>query len=348
MVKPYSLFIIFLVICYPLVGCAPTEWEAPIEKSAEIVWPPPPNPIKVRYLGEIKKIKQTGSSLTSILIGNNEEKGSIQKPVDIAVGKDGRMAIADLKRNGVHFFIPQQKRYRLIYKAGDLQIQSPVGVVFDNDLNLYVADSILNAILVYDIDGTFTRQINSTKDGPFGRPTGLAFGKQTNSLYVTDTTTHKIHVYDQKDGYQYSIGARGKNRGEFNFPTHLACDINRRLYVTDTMNFRVQIYDETKGFVAKFGNHGNGSGDFAMPKGVGVDRWGVIYVVDNLFETVQLFDERGNYLLNIGARGIGPGEFWLPTGLFIDHQDRLYICDTYNERIQVFQLYDFILSRSEK
>ncbi len=263
------------------------------------------------------------------------------QPVAIAIAKDGRIAIADWKRKGVHLFLPDQKKYLFLYKAEkDQEIQSPVSVAFGN-MELYVSDSALQKVLVYDRNGTFLKSIDGVGTQPFGRPTGLSFQENGGLLHVADTTRNCIHVFDIDHGHVRSIGSRGAGIGGLNFPTSIALDSRGRLFINDTMNFRVQIYDPGKGFVAAFGRHGDGSGDFAMPKGLAVDRWGVIYVADSLFDAVQLFDQSGHFLLTIGSQGTGAGEFWMPSGLFIDDRDRLYVCDTYNGRIQIFQLYDF-------
>lgn len=332
-----ALYVLFL-LC--IASCAPAEWEAKVERKAVLVWPPAPNPAKIEFLGEMRTFVQTGTSLANIIIGKNEETGAIQKPVAIAVARDGRMAIADMEMQGVFFFIPQEKKLQVLYNTDSRDLQSPVGVTFDKNLNLYVSDSVLNIIAVYDKAGNFIKKMENAGKEPFGRPTGMVFDNQRELLFVADTASHTIHVFHAAKGYQHSLGTRGAQKGEFNFPTHITLDNQHRLFVNDTMNFRVQIFNKDAAFTTLFGHHGNGSGDFAMPKGLAVDKWGVIYVVDNLFDTIQLFDERGNFLLNVGSRGTGPGELWLPSGLFIDDQDRLYVCDTYNNRIQIFQLYN--------
>jgi DNA-binding beta-propeller fold protein YncE len=330
------------VLClFFTASCSPAEWEAKIEKKTVLVWPPAPNPVKAEYQGELTAFVQSGTSLANIIIGKNEETGVLKKPVAIAVARDGRMAIADLKAQGVFFFVPQKKTLQVLYKTDKGDLESPVGVAFDKNLNLYVSDSLLNIIAVYDEAGNFIKKLEYAGKEPFGRPTGLVFDNQRDLLFVADTASHNIHVFHAAKGYQHSLGIRGSQKGEFNFPTHIALDGQHKLFVNDTMNFRVQIFTRDETFADQFGHHGNGSGDFAMPKGLAVDKWGVVYVVDNLFDTIQLFDERGNFLLNIGSRGTGPGELWLPSGLFIDDQDRLYVCDTYNNRIQLFQLYNF-------
>lgn len=332
-------FFMLLMAVSSLSGCGSVQFEPHFVKSSDIEWPPKPSPIKVKYLGEIKRFRQTNHTLATIITGKSDA-GEIVRPVSIAIGSDGRIAIADTKLKGVHLYIPALKKYEFIYQAAKHPLQSPVTVNFDKNLFLYVSDSLLRKVFIYDLNGSVAKVLDRTDHSLFGRPTGLSIDKQTGQIFVVDTTNHQIHAFDSNHKYLFSFGNKGTENSEFNLPTHIATDFKGRLLINDTMNFRIQTYDPARGSVSMFGHHGNGSGDFAMPKGVGVDRWGTIYVIDSLFDTIQLFDEKGNFLLSVGGKGLEGGQFWLPSGIFIDHEDKMYVCDTYNKRIQVFQLFN--------
>ena len=89
--------------------------------------------------------------------------------------------------------------------------------------------------------------------------------------------------------------------------------------------------------LTRIGRVGDGSGDFASPKGVGADSSGHLYVVDAMFDAVQVFDRAGALLLAFGDRGTRAGQFWLPNGLFVDDKDRVYVADAYNQRVSIFE-----------
>ncbi|MCF8056396.1 MAG: 6-bladed beta-propeller [Desulfocapsa sp.] len=335
---PRPLLYFFILLLTALAGgCAPTTWVEVTGEPVELAWPPPPKFAKVRFLYEIQGFQEEGVSISSIVFGKSDS-GKILKPVAIAVGPDGRMAIADLQRRGVHLYIPSTKKYHFLFQAGDEVLSTPVGVTFSNDNSLFVSDSSLGKVLVYNADTSFERFINRLGEEPLLRPSGIAYNRSTNQLYVTDTLNHRIMVLNRHGHLLDGIGSRGAEPGYFNFPTHLALDSEGSVYVTDSMNFRAQIYSPSTGDWQMFGHHGNGSGDFASPKGIAVDASNIIYIAETLFDTVQVFNQYGIYLLNIGSQGNGPGEFWMPSGVHIDNKDRLYVCDTYNRRIQVFQL----------
>lgn len=326
----------FMLAC--LWSCAPVQWNAILGEPAKLSWPPMPNPKKVEYLGTLRQFTPVGRSLGTILFGQSQA-GKIVKPVAIAVGADGRMAVVDAGKRGVHFFIPSQQKYVLLSKAGVDNLSSPVSVTFDGNLNLLVSDSVLNKVFVFDDRGNYAKEVAPPKHQAFVRATGLAYQEIGNQLYVVDSKMNQIAIFNDQGQYVKSFGKRGAGNGELNIPTHIASGPDGKIYVNDAMNFRAQVFTAQGKFVSLFGHHGNGSGDFAMPKGIAVDRQGVVYVAETLFDNIQMFSIQGDYLLSLGAKGDKPAEFWMPSGLFIDRDNKLYVCDTYNQRIQIFQLY---------
>ena len=326
-----------LFLC--ISACAPIKWNAAVGEPAKLSWPPMPNPKKIEYIGILRQFTPASRSLSSIIFGQ-DPAGMIVKPIAIAVGNDGRMAIADASKRGVHFYIPSQQKYVLLSKAGAEDFLSPVSVMFDGSLNLVISDSMLGKVFVFDGNGNYTKEITPPKKQAFVRPTGLAYQEsEENKLYVVDSKTSQVAIFNDQGQYLDSFGKRGIGNGELNIPTHIASGPGGKIYINDAMNFRAQVFTPQGRFLSMFGHHGDGSGDFAMPKGIAVDRLGTIYVAETLFDTVQLFSVQGDYLLALGSKGQGPAEFWMPSGLFIDRDNKLYVCDTYNQRIQIFQLY---------
>jgi DNA-binding beta-propeller fold protein YncE len=337
------LFAILCVVAVMSTGCA-SKWALSAESPANmpVEWRNDSNAALVRHVSTIRGFKETGTSTANILkyivFGRTDEKNTITRPVAAAAGLDGRLAIADTGCECVHLYIPSEQKYRRIYSAGQKEFRSPVSVVFDDAFRLYVSDSVLGEISVFDRAGEYLFTIRNAGEVPLQRPTGLSYSHEKKRLYAVDTIANKVFAYTTTGSLVFSFGGTGEKPGEFNFPTHITAAPDGRLYVTDAMNFRVQVFDASGAFLTSFGHHGNGSGDFAMPKGIAVDKAGIIYVVDTLFDNVQLFNISGNFLFTIGGRGTGHGEFWLPSGLFLDDQNKLYVCDTYNQRVQVFQV----------
>ncbi len=323
-------------------GCSGGKWIMQTEVSeAQLFWPEAPKEPKIKYVMAVKGFKESGTSFSKMMKNiffGGKERDVVSRPVAVATGNDGRLAIADGGCKCVHLYIPSEEKYLTLQSAKSDELRSPVGVVFDDSMRLYVSDSFHNKVFVFGKDGDFLFSMAGSAPAALQRPTGLAYNHDAKTIYVADTVANKIYAFNTSGEILFSFGKRGGGNSELNYPTYLSWSPAGRLYVTDSMNFRVQIFDSSGAFLDAFGRHGDGSGDFAMPKGIALDKDGIIYVVDALFDNVQLFDERGEFLLTVGRRGVDQGEFWLPSGIFIDHQNKLYVCDTYNRRVQIFEI----------
>ena len=330
-----------LALAAMLPGCASRWTLRTAPPGIPLQWPFQPNAAKltfVRSLTGFTKHDGPGAAFKAFVFGGDKaDSNGFVLPVAVATGRDGRIAVADMGRKCVHLFTPETSRYYRLIGSKDAKMFSPVAVVFDDDLTLYVSDSA-GAVFVFGRDGELRDSWRSAGPDAFRRPTGLAYSPDRRLLYVVDTLAATIYALDTQGKLAFTFGGRGDGEGRFNFPTHIFRSPSGDLYVTDTLNFRIVILDETGKVLGAFGRHGDGSGDMAMPKGVAVDRDGVVYVADSLFDNVQLFDRQGRFLLTLGKRGVEAGEFWLPAGLFIDEAGQLYVCDTYNRRVQIFKV----------
>jgi DNA-binding beta-propeller fold protein YncE len=322
-------------------GCT-SKWALKTaQPAAALQWPYQPSRAKLTYVQALTGFAPTNNTATrvrNIVFGTeDEDRNSFVLPVAVATGSDGRIAVADMARQCVHLYLPGQQRYLQLTGSEDDKIVSPVAVVFDDELRLYLSDSS-GKVLVFNPDGTASVTLRQAGDARLQRPTGLAYSPRKQAVYVVDTLANKVYAFGTHGELAFAFGERGEAPGQFNFPTHIFRSAAGEIYVTDSLNFRIQIFDEDGTARGMFGHHGDGSGDLAIPKGVAVDSDGIVYVVDGMFDNVQLFDRHGEFLLTLGRRGTDFGEFWLPSGAFVAANDLLYVCDTYNRRVQVFRI----------
>jgi DNA-binding beta-propeller fold protein YncE len=341
--------LVVLVVC-STPGCT-SQWTMRTARpTSALQWPYAPNQAKVTYVESLTGFapnKTSGSVLRSIVLGDEaEDRNAFVLPMAVATGNDGRIAVADMGRRCVHLYVPAQQRYVRLSGSGQERITSPVGVIFDDDLRLYVSDSA-GRVFAFGDDGAPVFTLQKAGAERLQRPTGIAYSPRTKMLYVVDTLANKVDAFRRTGEFAFSFGQRGDGEGRFNFPTYVFRAASGDLYVTDALNFRIAIFDEEGKPRGYFGHHGDGSGDLALPKGLAVDKDGIVYVVDGLFDNVQLFNRQGRFLLTLGQRGTDFGEFWLPSGAFISENDELYVCDTYNRRVQVFRITEHYAERGD-
>ncbi|HTL16426.1 MAG TPA: 6-bladed beta-propeller [Patescibacteria group bacterium] len=333
-----------LLVLYTLLGlvalCGCRSHQTSSGESAPAVtnlsWPSPPDTARIALQRIVYRPADLGvhySALARVgrwLTGSEKGNERLIKPFSIALDEGGNLCVTDTGAKTVCFYDRQQKRWRSWNKLGPVSLRSPVAVT-KHDGKLYVADSALGQVLVADISGKLLLRIGK----PLARPVGLAISGE--QLFVTDSLLHKVMVFDLQGNMRKEFGARGKNGGEFNFPTHIATDAQGDLFVTDSMNNRIQIFSPNGAFKGQIGSAGDGPGCFSRPKGVAVDTLGHVYVVDSNFDNIQIFDRQGQLLLTVGQSGSNAGEFWLANGIAISPQNEIFVADAYNHRIQIFK-----------
>ena len=322
-------------------GCASPAGPIFEEPSQTLAWPPPPNPARIRYVGQLissadlKPARSGLEKLGDLLVGK-KEPDPLYGPRAVVCTPDGqRVWIADPGGRCLHLFDLERRKYLKIAKVGNEYLLAPVGLCPGPSGSIYVCDSEATAIYeLSDRDGTLIAALRLPEE--IERPVALHYDGLMQELYAVDVTAHNIKVLGTGGSLLRMIGRRGSGPGEFNFPTAIAADDKQR-WIADTGNHRVQAIDRAGAPLATFGQAGDAPGDLALPKSVAVDSAGNVYVVDGRFENVQIFDGEGRLLLFFGDEGTGPGEFWLPGGIFIEPGGRIWVCDSYNRRVQVFQ-----------
>jgi DNA-binding beta-propeller fold protein YncE len=322
-----------------LAGCGQPAGEIFEPPEAALVWPAPPEPARVHYVGslvtseDLKPARSFGAALGEALFGR-EEARSMLTPYALCRDEGDRLFVCDSNAQVIHVFDLDRRDYEQWSPPdGWASFAQPVGVALDWRDRLLVSDSVAGTIFVFDRSGAFLGELGAEH---LQRPCGIAVDEEAQRIYVADVATHQVVVLDGDGGLTQRVGTRGTALGEFNYPTNVAVDGSGRLYVSDSLNFRVQLFARELTPVRQIGRKGDLPGYFSHPKGIAVDGEDHLYVLDAHFESVQIFDPEGALLLAFGSEGGGPGEFWLPTGICIDRNNRIWIADSYNRRVQVF------------
>ncbi|MES9853906.1 MAG: 6-bladed beta-propeller [Candidatus Thiodiazotropha sp. L084R] len=337
LVSAYTLLLLILVTS--CASHAPSS-NGELNQTDNFVWPAPPAKPKIRFVGSLKSSESlSGGSKQTLrdwFLGKKEEQPlALIKPYGVHSDAQGRVYVADTGIAGLVVFDLNKQNLTYWGTTGPGALKKVTGVTTDSKGNVYVSDVIDHRIVIYDKNGSFKNAFGGKEI--LTSPVGLAFNNETQQLYVVDSKKHQVIVFNEDGGVDFTIGKRGADTGNFNFPTNIAMDKNGLLYISDTMNFRVQIFDQTGTYLNSFGKLGDGRGHFSRLKGIGVDREGHIYTVDAAFNNVQIFNQDGRLMLALGQSGTGPGGFYLPAGAHVDQNNRIYIADQLNQRIQIFE-----------
>jgi len=332
--------IAILVLASLALGCGGPSRPIFPEPPIDLVWPPPPQPARVRWVGELRSSEDvvTGGgffeSVREIFTGRSEPE-VLYGPRAVLTTEGGSVVwIADVGGRCLHRYGLEGRDYRKVTRAGETPLLGPVDLCVGPDGSMFVCDSEGAAIYRLSTeDGALLDALPLPEE--IGRPVAVSFRPATGDLFVLDIGSHDVKVLGPDGSLRRIFGRRGEEPGEFNFPTDLLDD-GIGLWIVDAGNHRVQGLSYEGVPTVAIGQVGDAPGDLALPKSVAVDSDGHLYVVDARFENIQIFDRDGRLLLFLGEEGIGPGQFWLPSGIHIDGQDRIWVCDSYNGRVQVF------------
>lgn len=343
-----ALFLLVFVMA-PAVAKKSGKHRPPADATPRnLVWPLPPEPPRVRWLGEIRNLdevkgktkkKRSWFARVAGARAPDEQPPRLFRPYGIAVDSRGRIYVADGAQREVFVLDRAERRVEVRGASPRAPLALPIGVALDKNDRLFVSDSFLHSITCFDPQGRLLAQFGAEK---LVRAAGIAVDRPRHRLYVADAKADRIAVFDT-NSFQFEryIGGPStpglREPGRFAAPTNVAVDRQGNLYVSDTWNYRVQVFDVHGRFVRTFGAHGIRPGDFVRPKGIAVDSEGHVYVADAEFNNFQIFTPKGQPLLAVGSIGVAPGQFTLIAGLCIDAEDRIYTTEQWDGRVQIFK-----------
>lgn len=218
----------------------------------------------------------------------SDKKVPLPSPIGVAVEEDGRVFVADSRRNLVLVFSPAGK---LLSTLGSGRFGRPTGLAVDRRSHvLYVADTLRHEIAVYS-----TRDLKEKRSfggpgnepGRFNLPVHLAVRK--GILYVVDTMNFRVQVFDAEGRFLGLFGQMGDGAGDFARPKGIAVDSEGNVYVADALFDNVQVFDRLGRLLLGFGKVGRQAGQFWLPAGLAVDEADRLYVADSANRRVQVF-----------------------------------------------------------
>jgi len=216
------------------------------------------------------------------------------------------------------------------------QLLQPYGLAVDSKGSLYVADTKVGAVFIFNTETREVDLIKNSVHAHFVRIIGLAMD-DNDRLFVSDPGLKHVLVFD-KDHKAEDVITDGMAG-----PGGLAIDTrNRLLYVADVDLDQVLVYDaDTLKLLRRIGTTGHNHelttpGDFSKPTGVAVDSEGNLYVADTMNNRIEIFDADGQFVSTFGKSGDGPGYFARPKGVAIDNDGHIWVADGVQDRVQVF------------
>ena len=195
--------------------------------------------------------------------------GQMQKPINIAIDKNGTKFVTDTGRLQVLAFDINDRFLRAYGKTGEFK---PVGIVVDDD-NLYVTDlQKQQVVIINKLTGNVQSRFGKAGSSPgeLFFPTNITIGPNKN-LYVADTGNYRIEEFSTKGEFLHSYGSVGISLGKFARPKGVALDRDNRMYVVDAAFENVQLLDKSGNLLLFFGSPGDAPESLNLPTTVFVD-----------------------------------------------------------------------------
>ncbi len=171
--------------------------------------------------------------------------------------------------------------------------------------------------------------------GEFTYPSGVKIYR--NELFVVDTNSHRIQVFDLDGAFIRQFGEPGTAPGQLNRPWNIFF-ADGELYVAGYGSNRIDVLDPDGSFKRTIELRGGGA--FDGPISLARDANDHLIVVDFYNHRIVRMTSEGEFVSQWGTTGrigIGAGEFNYPMDLVTSRDGRLvYVADSYNDRIQVF------------
>jgi DNA-binding beta-propeller fold protein YncE len=213
-----------------------------------------------------------------------------------------------------------------------ITLVKPYDVVTDVLGRVYVSDTGLGAVLIFDHEAKEIRTLGAQGRGRLVTPVGLALDGQ-GRLFVADVSLDTVFCYDEREEVVLALGRKEGMRN----PAGLAIDKQRhRLYVADSHLHQILIYSTEGVFLDRWGSRGSDAGQFNFPTNVTLDAQGNVYVVDTGNFRVQIFDPEGGISTTFGEAGDSLGSFHRPKGIGVDSQGHVYVADAAFNNFQIF------------
>jgi len=213
----------------------------------------------------------------------------------------------------------------------------PYSIVTDSRGRIIVTDPGAAGVHIFDFAQQkykFIQRRDKGKDAMLG-PQCVAVDAQDN-IYVTDSETGKIFVFNSDGKYERAIGSLKGGEGYFKRPTGIAVDsAAQRIYVTDTLRNEVFMMDMQGSILQTIGKNGEGDAEFNFPTELELDGQNLM-VVDAMNFRIQVLDRSGRFGYAIGKIGDGTGSMFRPKGIGVDSEGDLYVVDGLWGVVQVF------------
>ncbi|MDO8632090.1 MAG: 6-bladed beta-propeller [Phycisphaerales bacterium] len=170
-------------------------------------------------------------------------------------------------------------------------LRRPAGIAYNatND-RLYVTDSWLHSVLVFDRSGLLVKSFGERGggEGQFNFPSQITCSAE-GAVLVADSMNFRVQRFSAEGEFLSEFGQKGDASGDFALPKGVAVDAQGSIWVVDAQFENVQAFTADGRLLMAIGGEGHGPGEFWLPAGVTIDARKRMWVADSYNRRVQGF-----------------------------------------------------------
>ena len=200
----------------------------------------------------------TDSKLHHVLVFNAQHQQEAVVGADILVDPGGiaidrarnRRYVADATAGSVAVFDTQTLKLVGYFgsptkpgRRDNGTFQGPTNVAVDRKGIVYVADTLIYRIQIFDPAGTFVRVFGVQGDSPgeFIRPKGVAVDSEGH-VYVADAEFNNFQILTPEGRPLLAVGSLGDEPGRFALLAGMYIDAQDKIYTTEMFHGRIQVF----------------------------------------------------------------------------------------------------------
>ncbi len=181
----------------------------------------------------LQKITTDGVFVKSI--GGSKIGGGLLEfnwPRGIAVHPTtGVVFVADLGNNRIQVFNGADLSYSHTIRHDNIRM--PLDLAVDSEGYLYTTDTFTHSVCKFTKTGQYVQMIAKLKNS--------SLALYNEHIYITDTSNHRVLIYDSNGKQLHSFGKKGNREGKYNEPAGIAVDTSGYVYVCDNHNNRIVV-----------------------------------------------------------------------------------------------------------
>jgi len=206
------------------------------------------------------------------VIGKDECDGKLSSPYGVAVSHNF-VAVSEPLHHQVKKYSLQGKFLSVLGHEGQYQLDSPKGLVFNSQQQLYVADSGNNRVMIYNSSDNFLFAIETKGygEGELDHPTRITTDSFDN-IYVTGYSTNCVYVF--------TSGGQFVNRFNCYKPGAIAIAPDGNI-LTGHSDDKIRVWDSKLQNIKYVSRKDIDQGvrEFDGINGIAINKCGVVYIV---------------------------------------------------------------------